>query len=91
MMRKGSCMTPHTTDEQFMRLALQAAHQALTEHQLPVGAVIVHDGVVISTGRNQVEQKQSDLAHAELEAIVPIQAFLFAHAQACEIYTTLEP
>lgn len=74
-----------------MRVALQEAHRALDAGQLPVGAVIVHHASVISTGRNQVEQKQTDLAHAELEAIVPIQAFLFAHAQECDIYTTLEP
>jgi len=79
------------TDEQFMRLALQEAGRALEEDQLPVGSVVVYQGGVISVGRNQVELKHSDLAHAELEAIWPVQDFLFAHAQECDIYSTLEP
>lgn len=84
-------MSLHATDEQFMRLALHAAQQSLAEGHLPVGAVIVHRGAVIATGRNQIDRKQSDLAHAELEAISLVQSFLFAHAKECDIYTTLEP
>ncbi|MCG8350340.1 MAG: nucleoside deaminase [Chloroflexales bacterium] len=54
-------------------------------------AVIVRCGVVVANGRNQIDRKQSDLAHAELEAISLVQDFLFDHAQECDIYTTLEP
>jgi tRNA(adenine34) deaminase len=79
------------TDEQFMRLALHQAQRSLDEGHLPVGAVIVHHGTVIATGHNQIDRKQTDLAHAELEAMLPVQDFLFAHAHDCDIYTTLEP
>ena len=89
--RKVSPLPTQDSDEQFMRLALQQAHMALEEDQLPIGAVIIHQNVAISAGRNQVELKQTDLAHAELEAMLPVQAFLSAHAQECDIYTTLEP
>jgi tRNA(adenine34) deaminase len=80
-----------TVDEQFMRLALVEAERALAEGQLPVGAVIVHQGQVIASGRNQIDIRGSDLAHAEMEAIMSAQTFLSGNAKACAIYSPLEP
>lgn len=79
-------------DEFFMRQALKEAMLAYREGEVPVGAVLVHEGKVIARCHNQVEQLQDATAHAEMLCIG-------AGAQALEnwrllkttLYTTLEP
>lgn len=78
-------------DEYFMRLALTEARHALEEGNIPIGALITHADEPISVGRNRTISLKTDLAHAELDAIQPIQEFLFTHKNECDIYTTLEP
>jgi tRNA(adenine34) deaminase len=56
-------------DEYFMRLALREAERALDHDDVPIGAVIVHDGEVIATGRNERELRGDPTAHAELLAV----------------------
>ena len=75
-----------------MRLALQLADEAAAEGEVPVGAVVVHDGEVIGRGRNRREASKNALAHAELEAIDQACRTrggwrLFD----CDLYVTLEP
>ena len=53
----------------FMREALSLAHEAAQAGEVPVGAVIVHDGRVISAARNRTEERKDPLAHAEMLAI----------------------
>ena len=53
----------------FMRLALLEAEKAFLDGEVPVGAVIVRDGEVVSTGRNRREKGKNALCHAEIEAI----------------------
>ena len=56
-------------DKAWMREALKLADLAAAEGEVPVGAVIVKHGVLISAGRNRRELGKNALYHAELEAI----------------------
>ena len=56
-------------DIKFMRRAIKCAQKAALRGEVPVGAVIVKDGKVISTGYNKREEKKNALMHAELIAI----------------------
>jgi len=56
-------------DEPFMDLALAEAQRAESAGEVPVGAVIVADGVVIARGFNQPISLNDPTAHAEIEAI----------------------
>ena len=55
--------------EMYMRMALAEAQQALEEEEVPVGAVISHDGRVIARAHDQREQLRDPTAHAEMIAI----------------------
>jgi len=74
-----------------MRAALDEARRALDEGNLPIGAVIVHEGVIVARGRNGIDTGENDTHHAELAAIQSIPQFLFRHKRQCTVYTTLEP
>lgn len=79
-------------DEIFMMAALDLAREAAAEGEVPVGAVIVRDGVIIGTGRNRREMAKSSLAHAELEAIhAACQQVGGWQLVNCTMYVTLEP
>ena len=56
-------------DEQFMRLALEAAAQASAHDDVPVGCVLVENGVVIAVGENRREIDVDPTAHAEIMAL----------------------
>jgi tRNA(adenine34) deaminase len=56
-------------DEYFMRLALREAERALEHDDVPIGAVIVHDGEVIAAARNERELRGDPTAHAEVLAL----------------------
>src|SRR5699024_11464469 len=60
---------PILKDEEFMGLAILEAKKAENLGEVPIGAVIVCDDKVISTGYNERETTSSTLAHAELTAI----------------------
>lgn len=80
------------TPEEAMRLALALAEEAAAEGEVPVGAVIVKDGVVIGTGRNRRETGRNALAHAEIEAIhTACQTLGGWRLSGCTLYVTLEP
>lgn len=79
-------------DEKYMRIALDLAREAAVEGEVPVGAVIVSDGVIIGTGRNRRESAKNSLAHAELEAINAACQHLGGWQLVnCTMYVTLEP
>ena len=72
--------------------ALNLAHEAYAEGEVPVGAVIVKDGKIIATGRNMREKKQNALSHAEIEAINNACKELGSwRLDDCEMYVPLEP
>jgi len=56
-------------DEHFMRLALREADRAAEAGDVPVGAVVVHDGEVVGLGRNERELTGDPTAHAEIIAL----------------------
>ena len=79
-------------DERYMKQALELAEQAAAEGEVPVGAVIVHDGQVVGMGRNRRERDKNALAHAELEAIdAACRALGGWRLPNCTLYVTLEP
>ena len=79
-------------DEDAMRAAIAEARRGLDEGEVPVGCVIVHDGVVIGRGHNQVERLNDATAHAEIVAIGAASAALGSWRLAeCTLYVTLEP
>ena len=75
-----------------MRQALALAAEAAAEGEVPVGAVVVQNGVVIGRGRNRRETARNALAHAELEAIDEACRTLHGwRLFGCDLYVTLEP
>ena len=56
-------------DEQGMHAALREAHASGAADEVPIGCVIVHDGIVVGRGHNRVETLQDATAHAEVIAI----------------------
>ena len=83
----------NTTDDiRFMRLALTEAEAALEQGDVPVGAVVVHDGRVIGRGSNQRELLNDPTAHAEMIALTAAAAHLGSwRLEDCTLYVTLEP
>lgn len=76
----------------FMRMALDEAQTALKHADVPVGAIIVHDNIVIGKGHNQVELLSDPTAHAEMIAISSAAATLEdKFLNRCTMYVTLEP
>jgi tRNA(adenine34) deaminase len=79
-------------DEYFMRLALREAERAIEHDDVPVGAVIVHDGEVIGTGHNERELRQDPSAHAEMLALREAARALGSwRLLDAVLYVTLEP
>lgn len=79
-------------DRDFMLLALEQAKLAAWELEVPVGAVIVRNGEVVSVGRNRREMGKNALAHAEIEAIdLACKKLGGWRLWECEMYVTLEP
>ncbi|MBR2894600.1 MAG: nucleoside deaminase [Oscillospiraceae bacterium] len=75
-----------------MREALALAREAGEAGEVPVGCVIVQDGVIVGRGRNRREEKQSTLSHAEMEAIQQANQTLGSwRLDDCWLYVTLEP
>ena len=92
MEKEDEKMKNHTADENFMREALSLAREAAEEGEVPVGAVVVYNGNIISRGRNRREVGKNALAHAELEAISgACQALGGWRLWQCTLYVTLEP
>jgi tRNA(adenine34) deaminase len=79
-------------DETFMALALQEAQAAAAKGEVPVGAVVVKDGVVIAVGRNSPIADHDPTAHAEIVALRAAAKVLGNYRlEGCELFVTLEP
>lgn len=79
-------------EEKFMKLALKEAKKAYDKGEVPVGAVIVKNGEVISRAHNLKEIKNDTTNHAELLAIKKASKKLNSwRLTDCEMYVTLEP
>ena len=80
------------SDEQYMKQALQEAHKAFSEGEVPIGAVIVCRGQVIARGHNLTERLHDVTAHAEMQAITSAANNLGGkYLTDCTLYVTLEP
>lgn len=76
----------------FMRLALAEAELARAAGEVPVGAVLVHEGRVIATGSNAPIALHDPSAHAEMRALRAAASVLGNYRlPGCELYVTLEP
>ncbi|MEM9081822.1 MAG: nucleoside deaminase, partial [Verrucomicrobiota bacterium] len=79
-------------DEHFMRQALREAEKAYRAREVPIGAVIVQEGVVIARGWNQVETLKDATAHAEMLALTSAQEAVGDwRLRGCTLYVTKEP
>jgi tRNA(adenine34) deaminase len=79
-------------DEYFMRLALREADRAPDHGDIPVGAVVVHDGEVVGTGHNERELRADPTAHAEMIALREAARALGSwRVLDSVLYVTLEP
>jgi tRNA(adenine34) deaminase len=79
-------------DEQGMRAALRLAELSAEKDEVPVGCIVVHDGMVIGRGHNQTESLQDATAHAEILAIGAASSTLGSwRLNDCTMYVTLEP
>ena len=78
--------------EKFMKLAIKEAKKAREKYEVPIGAVIVKEGKVISRGYNLRESKQNSLKHAEIIAIdKACKKIGNFRLEDCELYVTVEP
>lgn len=78
--------------EDFMALAILEAKKAEALGEVPIGAIIVRDGLVIARAHNLRESEASPLAHAEILAIDQASRELGAwRLSGCSLYVTLEP
>ena len=78
--------------EYFMRVALQEAHSALDENEVPIGCVIVLNNKIIAKGHNLTERLNDVTAHAEMQAITAGANFLGGkYLKDCTLYVTMEP
>lgn len=79
-------------DAFFMALAYNEAIAAWREDEVPIGAVIVHQGEVIASAHNAVETLRDPTAHAEILAITQAAAHLRDwRLNECTLYVTKEP
>ena len=78
--------------EEFIDEALKLARIAEKHGEVPIGAVVVKDGRIISRGYNQREKKQNALLHAEVVAIMKACKKLHSwRLDGCTLFVTLEP
>ncbi len=78
-------------DQDFMKIALEEAKQAMQEDEIPVGACLVHDGKVILRDHNRTKQQRNPLAHAEKLILDKAHEMGLKYLQDYILYVTLEP
>ena len=81
-----------TNHEKFMKKALKEAKKAAKKGEIPVGAIIVHQGKIIGKGHNLREKTHKSTSHAEIIAIEQANKKLKSwRLDNCTIYVTIEP
>lgn len=79
-------------DEFFMLEAFKEAQKALDLNEVPIGAVIVHNGRIIGRGHNLTEQLNDVTAHAEMQAFTAAANYIGGkYLKDCTLYVTIEP
>jgi tRNA(adenine34) deaminase len=85
-------MAKQAKDMQFMKAALEEAKKAYEKQEVPVGAVIVCNDIIIARAHNLTETLRDPTAHAEMQAITAASNYLGAkYLTDCKIYVTVEP
>uniref|UniRef100_A0A4W5LBT2 tRNA-specific adenosine deaminase 2 n=1 Tax=Hucho hucho TaxID=62062 RepID=A0A4W5LBT2_9TELE len=85
-------LPPLAERQHFMALARALAQQAASEGEVPVGALVVKDGIVVGRGYNQPCARHDPSAHAEMLALRDAAANLGNYRlTGCQLYVTLEP
>jgi tRNA(adenine34) deaminase len=80
------------TDAEVLTLALDEARAAAAAGEVPVGAIVVEDGVVVGRGQNRVLRDVDPTAHAEIVALRQAGRALGNYRlPGCELFVTLEP
>lgn len=80
------------SDEHFMKAALDEAYKALKKNEVPIGAVIVADNMIIGRGHNLTESLNDVTAHAEMQAFTAASSYLNSkYLTMATLYVTLEP
>ncbi|MBQ4033735.1 MAG: nucleoside deaminase [Paludibacteraceae bacterium] len=79
-------------DVRYMKLALMEAKEAYRRDEVPIGAVVVLNDMVIGRGHNLTETLSDVTAHAEIQAITAAEQTLGSkYLEGCTIYVTVEP
>lgn len=80
------------SDDHFMKQAIKEAQLALSKDEVPVGAVVVSNNVIIARGHNLTEQLLDVTAHAEMQAITAAANHIgVKYLDQCTLYVTIEP
>lgn len=80
------------SDTEFMQIALDLAQQAALAGEVPVGAIVVKDGIIIGRGSNAPIGLHDPTAHAEIMAMREAATYLGNYRLVdCSLYVTLEP
>ena len=78
--------------EKYMRAALAEANKAFDKQEVPVGAIVVYNDMIIARAHNLTETLKDPTAHAEMQAITAATNWLGGkYLTDCTIYVTLEP
>ncbi|MST71574.1 tRNA adenosine(34) deaminase TadA [Olsenella sp. CA-Schmier-601-WT-1] len=89
---RGEAALSQEEDETYMRIALEEAASAASEGEVPIGAIVVCDGKIVSRAHNRRETDADPSAHAEFSALVSAsQALGRWRLTGCTVYVTLEP
>jgi tRNA(adenine34) deaminase len=79
-------------DAHYMREALRQATKAAKQNEVPIGAVVVHEGSIIARAWNQVETLKDATAHSEMLALTQAQSHVGDwRLENCDLYVTKEP
>jgi cytosine deaminase len=77
--------------DEFMRAAREEAEEGLREGGIPIGSVLVHDGVILGRGHNRRVQRGSVVLHGEMDALERAGRHPARVYRDCTLYTTLSP
>jgi len=75
----------------FMLAAIEEAEQGVAEGGIPIGSVVVRDGMIVGRGHNRRVQQGSTILHGEMDALERAGRQSASFYRECTLYTTLSP